>query len=209
MANLSIRTEQLLQRIAKSERDKTAVAELMSLYRGKIRRLISVHMDRRMVARVDPSDAVQETLVAAMHRLREYVKTRPIAFYPWLREIAMNRLIDLHRRHVLAQKRSVTREDAAFRLPLPDESQIELVSRFVDTSSSPSRRIEKMEVKKQVKDALEQLAPDDREILVLKYLDELTAPEIAAVLNVTERTVWRRHTRAVEQIGKLLSWDQG
>lgn len=206
MSDVDPQTETLLAMVAKN--DKSAIGKLMNLHRSKLRRMVSVRMDRRLAARFDPSDVVQETLVTAIRQLPQYLAERPVSFYPWLRDIAMNRLIDLHRQHVLAHKRKVDREEPIYGQPLPDESKIELARRLVDPGSSPSRRMEKRETQQQVKVALERLSPNDREVLVLKYMEELSAPEIAAILNVTERTVWRRHARAVEQISRALAGEE-
>ena len=194
-------TDQLLRRAANN--DSSAVARLIASHRSKVRKMVAIRMDRRLTARVDPSDVVQETLIEATHRLPEYLQKRPIAFYPWLRELAMNRLIQLHRKHILAQRRSVNREESAA-MRLPDESETDLVRRLVTSGISASRRLEQSEARSRVKDALGRLNENDREVLVLKYLEELTAEEIADVLSVSERTVWRRHSRAIERLGELL-----
>ena len=52
-------TGELLRRAA--THDAVAVSALMNMHRGKLRRLVAVRLDRRIVARVDPSDVVQET----------------------------------------------------------------------------------------------------------------------------------------------------
>lgn len=205
MPDTNPETEALLAMVAKN--DKPAVAQLMALHRSKLRRMVSIRMDRRLAARFDPSDVLQETLVTAIRQLPQYVAERPVPFYVWLREIAMNRLIDLHRHHVMAQKRGANREEDFCRRHLPDESKMELARLIVDPASSPSQRLERLEMQRRVKDELQRLAPDDREVLVLKYMEELSAPEIAVILNVTERTVWRRHARAVERISRIVSWD--
>ena len=195
-------TGQLLDRAATE--DQAAIGELMSLHRARIRRMLAIRMGQEMSARVDPSDIVQETLVEAARLLPQYLAHRRIAFYPWLRDLAIHRLIDLHRRHVLAARRSTKSEEPQAML-LPDESCVDLAGRLVHSGTSPSGQVEHAEGMRQVKRALERLPDDEREILILKYLEELTATEIADVLNVTERTVWRRHARAIENLGALLA----
>jgi RNA polymerase sigma-70 factor (ECF subfamily) len=98
--------------------------------------MVTVRADPRLVARVDPSDVVQDTLAEAAARLDEYRRRRPLPFYPWLRGIAQHRLAALYRRHVQARRRSVTREERA--LGLPDRSALALAERLVARTSSPS-----------------------------------------------------------------------
>src|SRR5262245_53645659 len=104
-------TERLLQRAAAG--DPAARDQLFTRHRDRLRRAIARRLDRRLAARVDPSDVVQEALADADRKLVGYLRDRPLPFYPWLRRLALERLVQLHRRHVRARKRSVTREEPA------------------------------------------------------------------------------------------------
>src|SRR5947199_4295375 len=117
-------TEQLVERAAHG--DAAARQQLLTRHRPRLRRMVAVRLDRRLAARVDPSDLVQETLAEAAEDLSDYLRRRPIPFYPWLRQIACQRLIDVHRRHLHAGKRSVTREEPP---ALTDQSALELARR--------------------------------------------------------------------------------
>lgn len=193
---------ELLDRAATN--DSSAVGQLMMLHRARVRKMLSIRMTNDLATRVDPSDVVQETIMEATRLLPQYLSHRRICFYPWLRDLAIRRLIQLHRRHVLAAKRSIKREAAQLAW-LPDESKVELAGRLVHSGTSPSGRIQQQELLHRVQNALQELPESEREILVLKYLEELTAQEIAEILGTTERTVWRRHGRAIERIGLILS----
>ena len=98
-------TDNLLDRVAAGDRE--AVEQLLARYRERLKRMINLRMDRRLAPRVDGSDVVQETLAEASRRLSEYARLRPIPFYPWLRQIAWNKLVELHRWH-FREKRSVS-----------------------------------------------------------------------------------------------------
>jgi RNA polymerase sigma-70 factor (ECF subfamily) len=126
-----------------------------------------------------------------------------LAFYPWLRQLAWDRLIELHRRHIHAGKRSVTREEASL-LDLPDESAVELAARLLDTGSSPSERLLREELRDRVRSALARLSPRDRELLVLRHLEQLPTKEIAVILGITEVAVKKRHVRALDRLYALL-----
>src|SRR5439155_9226311 len=125
----------------------------LDVYRVRLRTLIALRLPRRLAARVDPSDVVQETLADADGRLADYLARRPLPFYLWLRDIALERLIDVQRRHG-AQKRSVRREEPA-RCPLPDESMCELADRLAARGSTPSQGAQREELRDQVRRALD------------------------------------------------------
>ncbi len=186
-----------------SHGDPAAREQLLALHRERLRRMVALRMDPRLSARLDASDVVQDALAEAHRQLPEYLQERPLPFYPWLRQIAWNRLIDLHRRHVLAQRRSVNREEApAF--GLPDESALALADCLLGSSTSPSARVRREEERDQVQQALLRLNERDREVLVLRYLEKLSTSEIASVLGIREGAVKVRHLRALERMRNLM-----
>lgn len=186
--------------------DESARQQLLLRHRDRLRRLIALRLDRRLTARVDPSDVVQEVLADAVQQLPDYLRRRPLPFYPWLRQLAVDRLVELHRRHVQAQKRSVAREEPGV-FNLPDESAVELAARLIDLGSSPSQRLLKEELRQRVQDALARLNPRDRDVLVLRHLEQLSTAETAAVLQITEGAVKLRHLRALNRLRALLGDD--
>ena len=156
-----------------------------------------------MAARIDPSDVVQEALADAAQELSDYLRDRPLPFYPWLRQFAWERLLQLHRRHLQAQRRSVNREQLRI-FDIADESEAVLADRLVNSGSSPSARLLAAELRDRVRAALEALEPNDREVLVLRYLEQLATKEIAAVLGISEAAVKTRHRRALERLRRRL-----
>jgi RNA polymerase sigma-70 factor (ECF subfamily) len=52
--------------------------------------------------------------------------------------------------------------------------------------------------------ALAQLPAHDREVLVLRHLEQLSTPEIAAILGISEGAFYTRHVRALERLRALL-----
>jgi RNA polymerase sigma-70 factor (ECF subfamily) len=198
-------TDQLLERVRHNDRD--ARGRLLQRHRGRLRALIALRMDPRLAARIDASDVVQESLAEADRRLADYVRTRPLPFYPWLRGLALERLAQLYRTHVRSQKRSVEREERSLPL-LPDDSVRELAQRLAGHGSSPSGRQRHEDLRQRLHDALDRLAERDREVIVLRHLEQLSVKEIAAVLRITEGAVKVRHVRALERLRKLLGTDR-
>jgi RNA polymerase sigma-70 factor (ECF subfamily) len=199
-------TEELIARVASG--DGTARQQLLARHRARLRHMIAVRLDRRLAARVDPSDVVQEALADAARKLTAYVRDRPLPFYPWLRRLAWERLVKIHRRHLHTHRRSARREEPGV-LNLPDESAAELAQRLVSSGSSPSRQLLRAEMRQRVREALAALGERDREVLVLRYLEQLSTREIAAVLEISEGAVKVRHLRALERLRRLLGDDLG
>jgi RNA polymerase sigma-70 factor (ECF subfamily) len=199
-------TEELLRRAG--DGDGAARQRLLARHRDRLCRMVDLRLDRRLRARVDPSDVVQEVLTEADRALAEYLARRPLPFYPWLRQLAWERLVALHRRHVTAQRRSVTREEMA-NLSLANDSVLELADRLIDRHSSPSHRLLREELRARVRVGLDQLGARDREVLILRHLEQLSTAETAAVLGVTEGAVKLRHLRALDRLRSVLEPEFG
>ncbi len=197
MDRVDVETQDLLARAGGG--DDAARQLLLALHRDRLRQMVAVRLDRRLAARVDPSDVVQEALADADRRLDDYLRERPLPFYPWLRQFARDRLIDARRRHLHARRRSVGREEPGG-LPLPDESVAALAGRLLASGTSPSGRLMRRELRDRVHAALAELEPRDREVLVLRYLEQMRFDEVAAVLGLTEAAVKSRHRRALERL---------
>jgi RNA polymerase sigma-70 factor, ECF subfamily len=151
---------------------------------------------------------VQEVLKDAHARLAEYLADPKIPFYPWLRRIAWDRLVDMYRTHIGAERRSVLKEQPG--IPkLNDESVAELANSIVTSSFNPVRRAMLAEMSARTKAALIELRPQDREILVLRYLEQLGVEEIASVLGISQTAVTSRHLRALQRLRRLLGDEFG
>jgi RNA polymerase sigma-70 factor (ECF subfamily) len=196
-------TDELELLRAAANGDEAAVPRLLARHRGRLRQMVAVYLDHRLAARVDPSDIVQEALADAARGFPGYLRAPPLPFYPWLRQFARQRLLQLHRRHIGARCRSVERE-VPWEVALPDQSADALADRLMANGTSPSRRMMREEQRRRIRAALDRLAERDREILVMRHLEEMSAAEIAAILGISEGAVRVRLLRALTRLRNLL-----
>jgi len=191
-----------------SVHDAEVRGRLFERYRARLKRMIAVRLDRRLAPRLDPSDVVQDVLLDAERHLDDYAQKRPIPFYPWLRRLAKDQLHEVYRRHVAAEKQTVTREQP-LHVGLPDESAWELAERVFAVDADPATRLRQEEVRARVQAALAGLPETDREVLVMRHLEHLPPEEIATVLGVTVAAIYTRHLRAVRRLKALLIQEGG
>lgn len=194
-------TDALIERA--SEGDPSARQLLLARHRERLRLMVALRMDARLAARVDPSDIVQEALGDATRRLNEFLRDRPLPFYLWLRRLAWERLVHAQRHHIGARRRSVNREEA-YTPTLSDDSSMALADRLIASGTSPSRRLIRDEQRQRLLLTLAALDENDREVLVLRYLEGLSNAEIASVLGISTGAVMTRHTRALGRLRDVL-----
>jgi RNA polymerase sigma-70 factor (ECF subfamily) len=192
-------TEELLDLAALG--DDAARQQLLAHHRERLRRMVAARLDRRLSARVDPSDVVQEALADAAANLDAYLRDRPLPFYPWLRGFAWDHLMKVHRHHIKSQRRSITREEA---WSMPDESAQQLANRLLARSTNPVGRLVRDELRDRIRSALAMMPEVDREVLVMRHLEHLKIAEIAAVMGISEGAVKVRHLRALRRLKALL-----
>src|SRR5690606_21535960 len=117
-------TQTLLHRVGQSDPD--AEHRLWERHREPLRRLIALHLDRGLGRRVDASDVVQDVLLRASRRLPEYLRDPSLPFHLWLRQIARDLVVDAHRRHRVAARRSLDRERPLATAAFADRSSLDL-----------------------------------------------------------------------------------
>jgi RNA polymerase sigma-70 factor (subfamily 1) len=191
------RTQQLLNR-AKAG-DAAALDDLLAQCRDPLRRAVDLRLDRQLARREDASDIVQKVLFDASRRFQEYLADPKMPFHLWLRHMAKDRIIDTHRRHQGAARRSLDREQAAG--PALDEaSSIQLVAQLVDQELTPASAAIQQELQHKLQGVLGELDETDREIILMRYYEQLSNQEIAAALDLTEAAASMRHLRALRRL---------
>jgi RNA polymerase sigma-70 factor (ECF subfamily) len=183
--------------------DQAAMNQLLDAQRQALRRIIGLRMDRRMAARVDASDIVQDVLLEASRRLPDYVRGPAMPFGLWLRQIAQDRMIDLHRRH-RALRRDVGREQPLANPGFGDRSSLDLAAQLRDAELTPAAETIRRELHRRFFDALDDLGEMDREIILLRHAEHLGNGEVAAALGLTPATAGMRYLRALRRLRAIL-----
>ncbi|HVJ66343.1 MAG TPA: sigma-70 family RNA polymerase sigma factor [Caulifigura sp.] len=192
---------ELLKNAADGEQQ--ALNDLLEGYRDPIRRMVRARMDRRMSARVDASDVVQDVLIEATRRLPDYIRGPGMPFRLWLRQIAQDRMIDLHRRH-RAQRRDVTREQTAAPAGWDDRSSLDLAARLVDSELTPAAHAIRQELQRRFYAALDELSDDDREVVVMRHVEQMGNSEVAEALGLSPAAAGMRYLRALRRLKEVL-----
>jgi RNA polymerase sigma-70 factor (ECF subfamily) len=162
--------------------------------------MIALRLDARILGKVDSEDVLQDAFVVASRRTEDYLEQPTVPFFVWLRQITSQVLIDTHRRYLGAKMRDVSQEVALHRVGSPSASSAFLAAQLADSLTSPSQFAVREETVLEMKAALETLGEIDREVLVLRHLEELSNNEVAEILGIDKFAASKRYLRALKRL---------
>lgn len=184
--------------------DGQAVNDLMERHRLALRRMIHFRLDRKIANRIDASDVVQDVLLEANRRLKDYVTDPSMPFHLWIRQLAKDRMIDLHRRHH-AQKRSVDKEQPLQAKKFGDRSSLNLAAQLSDQELTPAAAVIRKELEERFLEALEQLDESEREVVVMRHVEQMGNGEVAEALGLSPAAAGMRYLRAIRRLKSVLT----
>ena len=189
MSERAQRDHELVQKAL--EGDQRAYTQLMAEYREKI-----YFMMLKMVSNQDDADDLTvEAFGKAFKRLKQY---RPdYAFSTWLFKIASNNCIDFLRKKKKATTVSI---DAGFGGEDEDDGPMHIESKGLNPEQAFMKGQRAVEMRKIV----EQLKPKYRNLVELRYFDELSYEEIAQEMDLPLGTVKAQLFRARELMFEIL-----
>jgi RNA polymerase sigma-70 factor (ECF subfamily) len=184
--------------------DREVLGDLFSLHRERIWRMIRFRMDRRLAARIDPDDVLQEAFLAARTRIDNFLAEPHGSFFVWLRMIALQTLFDQHRHHIGAEMRNAARD---VRLDTPDSGNTSLclAAQLAGTITSPSQAAAGLELMQRLEQAIGTMAALDQEIIAMRHFEDLTNVESAEALGISPTAASNRYVRAIARLKEILT----
>jgi RNA polymerase sigma-70 factor (ECF subfamily) len=208
MTTDSSETRRRLNRAAQG--DHQALGPLFARHQDRLRHMVGLRLDRRLQGRIDPSDVIQEAYLEASARLAEYLKNPSMPFFLWLRFLAVQKLVTLHRHHLGVQMRDAGRQVALCEGPWPEATSAALAAQLLGHDTRASEAAIRAEMKIRVQEALNAMEPLDREVLALRHFEQLSRAEIALLLGISESAAGKRYIRALERLKGILGrWHTG
>lgn len=194
-------TNVLVQRALQS--DQSALAALFARHRKRLKRMVTLRMDNRLVGKVDASDVLRATYLDLAARLAEYAADPNLPFFVWLRLLTGQRLTEVQREHL-----GTIDDDLQVSLrrgPLQQVSTVFLASRLLGRFKSSAGFADRADIQLKLQEALNGMPEADREILALRHFEELTNEETARVLNVSGATASTRYLGALWRLKESLA----
>ena len=174
-----------------------AWGQLLEYYRPYLEILARVQVGRRLRVKADAHDLVQDTFLQAHRALSQFQGHTADEFAAWLRQVLASRLAKFIRRYLGTQARDVRLERE---LTAALNNSSDLLGRvLVLPGTSPSEQAARRETSVRVARALDRLDDKYREVLILRHMEGLTFPEVAARIGRSKDSVEKLWARAVRK----------
>ena len=160
--------------------DSRAFAAIYDAYAGRLYRFLLVRVDEP----ADAEDLLQRVFVKVIEALPRY-EERGLPFGAWLFRIARNVAIDFARAR-------------------PNDEALTAVERHSDERRQPAAVAELMADRRLVREALDLLTPDQRDVLVYRFFAGLSPSEIGALMGKREGSVRALQFRALAALRRHL-----
>jgi len=164
-----------------SKGDRVAFAELYEQLAPRIYSYFYHHL-RGHAATAE--DLTEDVFLNVLRGLEEYSQ-RGLPFSAWIYRVAHNRLVDHFR--VQARRPQVSLEGAG------DPADLE-----------PMRHLDQVLDRQELVAALDRLTPDQREVIVLRFLQRLSIQDAARALDRSEETVRKLQRRALDSLRRMM-----
>jgi RNA polymerase sigma-70 factor (ECF subfamily) len=180
------------------------LGKLLQIYRNYLILLADSQLDRKLRARVSPSDIVQETMLKAHRDFPQFRGESQAEFLAWLRQILVNSLARAIEMHVLSEKRDVRREVSLEAIKASmEQSTIKLSLALAGRDEPPQIQAERHERALLLADLMSKLTDSHREVLLLRNLQGLRFQEVAHRMNRSVPAVKMLWIRAIKQLRAL------
>ena len=172
------------------KKDLTAFEQLVNIYQGRVYALA-----QRLTGNpVDAQDLAQEAFIRAYRALENF--RGDADFGTWLHRISVNLWLNSQRKQ---------RVDASFSLDEPFQTGEGRIQREVPSwENDPERITMDLQMSEFMQKALDDLSKEQKAVLLLREVEELSYEEIAVTLNCSLGTVRSRLSRAKEALRKLV-----
>jgi RNA polymerase sigma-70 factor (ECF subfamily) len=180
------------------------LGELLQLYRNYLTVLATTQLDRRLRRRMNPSDVVQDTMLAAHRDFGQFRGGTERELLAWLRQILINCLYHAFETHLRAKMRDARREISLEQVSAAlDRSVVNFAQVLADPGPSPSLPVRQRERAVALADQLAKLRPQYRDVIVLRNLQELSFEEVAERMNRKPGAVRMLWLRAIEKFKQV------
>lgn len=162
--------------------EAASFGDLYDHYSKPIYRYVFLKTSHKSLA----EDITHEVFLSAWQNINNY-SFQGFPFSSWLYQIARNRVID----HYRTRKELINLDDL-------EEKNVELVNQS-DFQIDQNLTMEK------IKAGLSNLPEDQKDVIIMRFINDLSTPEISSIINKSEGAVRLIQHRAIANLKKILN----
>ncbi len=176
-----------------------ALQALFQEHHDRLQRLIRLRLDSRLRGRVRSASVLDRALLKMKRGLADYVRFPEISPYVWMRKLTGDTLSEVHR-DTLEDASGSHSQIALYSGAFPQISPRLLATQVLGRMSAGAKEATRARLQLRMQEFLNQLDPLNREVLVLRQLEELSTKEAAEVLEIDDSEVSKRFMDALKQL---------
>ena len=181
--------------------DAAALGRLLELYRNYLRLVARALIGQALQVRLDASDLVQETFLKAHRDFAHFKGRGERELIAWLRQTLVRTAADQVKHHRRMGRDLQRQESLEVLLERSDRTIHQALASY---GASPSENAARREQAVLLADAVSQLPPDYREVFILRTLQHVPFPEVAAKIGRSTGAVRMLWARALERLNREL-----
>lgn len=193
-----------------AKRGDVASLEMLLLWNyDQIVRYVRQRFSPADAQRLDAEDIVQHSHQKVFESIDRFRGATDGEFVAWMRRICDTTLMDTRRNYNGSKRSGYRRRYSIDTVRVDGDSSITNIWHDVKTAHpSAVSQVISSEEEEQLGNAIAELPVDDRELIELRYVNQLSTQDIADALDVSVSTVFRRSREVIDRIRRRLNTPQ-
>lgn len=181
--------------------DEKALNQLYNRYLERVHRIVRLHLGRKLRSKLDSMDIVQDVMIRVLKDFKNFKPDKDTAFVNWITRMVVNEIKD-KARYFGAEKRRLSREEA---LEYTDKEGQMVEKQIPAKTTSPTRKLLLKEEYRNFEEALDQLPAKQKDIIILRNLNEMSFKEIADQMDSTEDAARMAYVRGIDRLTDIMT----
>ncbi len=186
-----------------SVHDAESLVTMLDSVKPQLLGYIEKHLGPALRTKLEPEDILQEVLVTAVAAPQHFAVPGRDSFR-LLCQMAEQRIIDAHRHHVTAEKRSLKREVSGNQGGGNDSEDRQFLDLLVASMTSASGAFSREQREFRLKQALKKLGEEQQTALRLRYVEGMATRDVAEALGKTDGAVRVMLSRTISELQNYL-----
>lgn len=178
--------------------DEANLESFLVEHRPRLLAMLRGRMPTALSARLDAEDLLSDAYVLARRKWTAFRPEQWASLYAWLYHFDRDRLFDAWRQHCRLAR------SPQWEVPWPEPSSAQLALRLQANLTGPSTAAVRNEQHEALRKAIDELRPQDRELIKVRHFEHLSFAEAAQILGITRNAANVRYVRALERLKKQL-----